>query len=159
MSSIENPRRSAQGSLTFVNPVEFAAKYGGFFADLPYRTYSSNRLDGNSDGAAADFDRLYSGFTNRMGRTPHQETIAGTGMVGHRDAVVQVYHVKDAVSIRQGVQITFADDPTTIYFFGDGAHIVTVDPNAGTVLAHEVKRDQDAKKLMDDLLNSGRPNQ
>ncbi|KKR70426.1 MAG: hypothetical protein UU81_C0012G0012 [Microgenomates group bacterium GW2011_GWC1_41_8] len=154
---IENPRRTAQNALTIVNPVELADVYGDFFLDLPYRIYSSNRLDGNSDGAVKNFDRLYSTLSERMGGAPYQGTVAGTGMVGSRDAVVQIHHSQDAVSTKRGIQITFPDDPTKIYFFGDGAHIVTVDPRINAILTHKVRRDQDAHKLMNDLLNDGRP--
>jgi len=92
-----------------------------------------------------------------MGGAPYQGTVAGTGMVGSRDAVVQIHHSQDAVSTKRGIQITFPDDPTKIYFFGDGAHIVTVDPRINAILTHKVRRDQDAHKLMNDLLNDGRP--
>jgi len=151
---IENPRGTSQNTLTIENVVDFTEKYGDFFQDLPYRIYSSDRFDGNSDGVASDFDRLYSYFSGRMGRFPQQEVIAGVGVVGSREATVQMYHEQDGVSIRKGIQIIFQDDPTTIYFFGDGAHIVTVDPENNTVLTCEVKRDQDALQLMSDLLTA-----
>lgn len=151
---IESPRRAVQNALTIVNPVEL---YGDSFLNLLYRKYSSNRLDGNSDGAARDFDRLYATLAERMGGAPHQETIAGVGMVGSREATVQIYHQQDGISIKRGIQITFQDDPTTIYFFGDGAHIVTVDPRRNAVLTHELRRDQDARQLMSDLVAGGQP--
>ena len=142
--------------LNKLNASEFAEKNGNnYFLPLRYRWYSLRKLGENYEGTPAIVDGLFTTLSQRLRYSPQNETLVCTGTIGSREADVQLYHdTQTKPGIEQSsIQIVFQDEPNILYYFGDGAHIVTFDASDRTHPRKiEVKRNQEAKKLIKELL-------
>lgn len=154
---IEGPRQSQTQLYVEENSSDFLSKCGEMIRNIPYNMYSSRRFDGNSDGEGRDFDRLFGEFCARLGRVPVNRMIAGAGILGGRQARVELSEHKKGYIVERSIVITFDGEPETVYFFGDGAHVYLIDPVQRRVLDHEEFRGPAAQHLMDDLKEYGRP--